>query len=251
MKHLGEYLDIHCGGIDNAFPHHTNEIAQSEAFVGHKWCNYWFHVHHLNTNAGKMSKSSGEFLTVSLLESKGYNPLVYRFFCLQSHYRKSLVFSYENLDNAATAYNKIVAKLLSLLKEPAGEIDEAAFAERKSAFTAALDNDMNTALAVTAVYDTLKAKTTPATKIALIEDFDRVLGLDLVKAAKDALEKEKQAAAEASADPFIAEIEDKIRQRAEAKKAKNYALADEIRNELSAKGVTLIDTPQGTKFTIA
>ena len=251
MKHLGEYLDIHCGGIDNAFPHHTNEIAQSEAFVGHKWCNYWFHVHHLNTNTGKMSKSSGEFLTVSLLESKGYNPLVYRFFCLQSHYRKSLVFSYENLDNAAVAYNKVVAKLQSLLKEAQGEIDEAAFAERKNAFMAALDNDMNTALAVTAVYDTLKAKTTPATKIALIEDFDRVLGLDLVKAAKDALEKEKQAAAEASADPFVAEIEEKIHQRAEAKKAKNYALADEIRNELSAKGVTLIDTPQGTKFTIA
>ena len=100
MKHLGERLDIHCGGIDNAFTHHTNEIAQSEAYLGHKWCNYWFHILHLNTNSGKMSKSKGEFLTVSLLESKGYDPLVYRFFCLQSHYRKSLVFTYENLDNA-------------------------------------------------------------------------------------------------------------------------------------------------------
>ena len=114
MKYLGEYLDIHCGGIDNQFPHHTNEIAQSEAYIGHKWCNYWFHVYHLNTNSGKMSKSSGEFLTVSLLESKGYDPLVYRYFCLQSHYRKSLVFSYENLDNAAIAYNKLVARLAQL-----------------------------------------------------------------------------------------------------------------------------------------
>ena len=251
MKHLGEYLDIHCGGIDNAFPHHTNEIAQSEAYVGHKWCNYWFHVHHLNTNSGKMSKSSGEFLTVSLLESKGYDPLVYRLFCLQSHYRKSLVFSYENLDNAVIAYNKIVAKLVSLMKEEQGEIDNTVFDERKGAFVAALNNDLNTALAVTAVYDVLKAKTTPATKLALIADFDKVLGLDLCEAAAKIIEEEKRAAEEAAADPFVAEIEKLIAERAEAKKAKNYVRADEIRAELSAKGVTLIDTPQGTKYTIA
>jgi len=250
MKHLGEYLDIHCGGIDNAFPHHTNEIAQSEAYVGHKWCNYWFHVHHLNTNSGKMSKSSGEFLTVSLLETKGYNPLVYRFFCLQSHYRKSLVFSYENLDNAAIAYNKLVAKLVALLKEPAGEIDQAIFDERKAAFRAALDNDMNTSLGVTALYDVLKAKTTPATKLALIRDFDRVLGLDLVETAEKQKAEAEAAAAAVSDAPVIRRIEDMIRQRAEAKKAKNYALADEIRKTLAEEGVTLIDTPQGTQYKI-
>ena len=250
MKYLGESLDIHCGGIDNAFPHHTNEIAQSEAYLGHKWCNYWFHVHHLNTNSGKMSKSSGEFLTVSLLESKGYNPLVYRLFCLQSHYRKSLVFSYENLDNAVIAYNKIVAKVLSLLKEAAGDVDETAFAEGKAKFCAALDNDLNTSLAVTAIYDALKMKTTPATKLALIEDFDRVLGLDVVDAAKKQLEAEKAEADKAASDPFIMEIEDMIKQRAEAKAAKNYARADEIRKILADKGVTLIDTPQGTKYKI-
>ena len=248
MKYLGESLDIHCGGIDNAFPHHTNEIAQSEAYLGHKWCNYWFHVHHLNTNSGKMSKSSGEFLTVSLLESKGYNPLVYRLFCLQSHYRKSLVFSYENLDNAVIAYNKIVAKVLSLLKETAGDVDETAFAEGKAKFCAALDNDLNTSLAVTAIYDALKMNTTPATKLALIEDFDRVLGLDVVDAAKKQLEAEKAEAEKAASDPFIMEIEDMIKQRAEAKAAKNYARADEIRKILADKGVTLIDTPQGTKY---
>jgi cysteinyl-tRNA synthetase len=198
-----------------------------------------------------MSKSSGEFLTVSLLESKGYDPLVYRLFCLQSHYRKSLVFSYENLDNAVIAYNKIVAKLVSLMKEELGDIDEAVFAERRAAFCAALDNDMNTSLAVTAVYDVLKAKTTPATKLALIADFDKVLGLDLCEAAQRIVDEEKKQAETASADPFVAEIERLIVERAEAKKAKNYARADEIRNELSAKGVTLIDTPQGTKFTIA
>ena len=137
------------------------------------------------------------------------------------------------------------------MKENAGEIDEAVFAERRAAFCAALDNDMNTALAVTAVYDVLKAKTTPATKLALIADFDKVLGLDLCEAAAKIVDEEKKQAEAASADPFVAEIERLIVERAEAKKAKNYARADEIRNELSAKGVTLIDTPQGTKFTIA
>lgn len=250
MKYLGERLDIHCGGIDNAFPHHTNEIAQSEAYLGHKWCNYWFHVHHLNTNSGKMSKSSGEFLTVSLLEEKGYNPLVYRLFCLQSHYRKSLVFSYENLDNAVTAYNKLVARAAALFKEDGGTFDAEAFALGKDKFCSALDNDINTSLAVTAVYDVLKMKTTPATKLALIEDFDRVLGLDIVSTAKKQIESESASEANASNDPFIMEIEAMIKQRADAKKAKNYALADEIRQTLASKGVTLTDTPQGTKYKI-
>ena len=155
MKHLGEYLDIHCGGIDNAFPHHTNEIAQSEAFLGHKWCNYWFHILHLNTGSGKMSKSKGEFLTVSLLESKGYNPLAYRMFCLGSHYRKSLVFTYENLDNAVIAYNKLIQKIASV--EDEGELDTAAFDALKAEFKAALDNDVNTSLAITALYSVLKS----------------------------------------------------------------------------------------------
>ena len=252
MKHLGERLDIHCGGIDNAFPHHTNEIAQSEAYLGHKWCNYWFHVHHLNTNSGKMSKSSGEFLTVSLLESKGYDPLVYRMFCLQSHYRKSLVFSYENLDNATTAYRKLIARIVAIMKEEQGALDAESFDALKARFTAALDNDLNTSLAMTALYDVLKAKTTAATKLALIADFDRVLDIGLIAAAK----KELDAAAKPEDDgidhndPFVREIEDMIRQRAEAKKAKDYAKADEIRKTLADRGVTLIDTPQGTKFKI-
>ena len=249
MKHLGEYLDLHCGGIDNAFPHHTNEIAQSEAFVGHKWCNYWFHVHHLNTNSGKMSKSKGEFLTVSLLESKGYDPLVYRFFCLQSHYRKSLVFSYENLDNAAIAYNKLVARIAALMSGDKGEFDPAAFDALKAGFTSALDNDLNTSLAVTALYDVLKADTTPATKLALIADFDRVLCVGLIAAAERVnLADEKE---ESNVDDeLVAYINDMIAQRAAAKKEKNFARADEIRAELLSKGITLIDTREGTKFEI-
>ncbi len=250
MKYLGERLDIHCGGIDNAFPHHTNEIAQSEAYLGHKWCNYWMHVHHLNTNSGKMSKSSGEFLTVSLLESKGYNPLAYRLFCLQSHYRKSLVFSYENLDNAVIAYNKLVARVLALLKSERGEVDAAAFEEGKARFCAALDNDLNTSLGVTAVYDALKMSTTPATKLALIEDFDRVLGLDLAVAAQKLLDAERAAEAEKANDPFIMEVEALIAKRLEAKKARDFALADAIRAQLTDMGVTITDTPQGTKYTV-
>ena len=249
MKHLGEYLDLHCGGIDNAFPHHTNEIAQSEAFVGHKWCNYWFHVHHLNTNSGKMSKSKGEFLTVSLLESKGYDPLVYRFFCLQSHYRKSLVFSYENLDNAAIAYNKLVARIAALMSGEQGEIDAEAFNMLKAGFVSALDNDLNTSLAVTALYDVLKADTTPATKLSLIADFDKVLCVGLIAAAERLNATEDKAETDVDSE-LIAYINDMIAQRVAAKKEKNFARADEIRAELLSKGITLIDTREGTKFEI-
>ncbi|MBQ9132008.1 MAG: cysteine--tRNA ligase [Clostridia bacterium] len=249
MKNLGEYLDIHCGGIDNAFPHHTNEIAQSEAYLGHKWCNWWVHVLHLNTTSGKMSKSKGEFLTLSLLESKGYDPMVYRFFCLQSHYRKSLVFSYENMDNAKIAYGKLIARIAALPED--GEVDAAAFEAQKANFVKALDNDLNTSLAVTAVYDVLKANTNGATKRALLRDFDNVLCLNLLENAA-ALKKSEEAdpAAAPSDDPFIREIEEMILARKEAKKAKNYAEADRIRNVLLEKGVTLIDTKEGTTYRI-
>ena len=242
MKNLGEYLDIHCGGIDNAFPHHTNEIAQSEAYLGHEWCNYWFHVHHLNTTGGKMSKSKGEFLTVSLLEEKGYNPLVYRFFCLQSHYRKSLVFSYENLDNAAVAYNKLAAKVATLFDNSA--VDKAAFDSLKAGFTEAMDNDLNTALAVTAVYDVLKADATNATKLALIEDFDKVLGIGLIDAAKKLAESNSGAG-----DDIPEEITKLIEERKEARKAKNFALADEIRDKIAEMGYVITETREGTKVT--
>ncbi|MBE6628806.1 MAG: cysteine--tRNA ligase [Ruminococcaceae bacterium] len=249
MKHLGEHLDIHCGGIDNAFPHHTNEIAQSEAYLGHKWCNWWVHVLHLNTNSGKMSKSKGEFLTVSLLTEKGYDPMVYRFFCLQSHYRKSLVFSWENMDNAKVAYNKLIARIAALKEE--GEVDAAAFEELKAGFVKALDNDLNTSLAVTAIYDVLKAKTNDATKRALLADFDRVLCLNLLEnAAKLNAEKEAPAETVKSDDPFVAWIEEQIEARKNAKKEKNYAEADRIRAELLEKGVTLIDTKEGTTYQI-
>ena len=240
MKYLGEYLDIHCGGIDNAFPHHTNEIAQSEAYLGHPWCKYWMHVHHLNTSTGKMSKSKGEFLTVSLLEEKGYDPLVYRLFCLQSHYRKGLVFTWENLDNAKAAYDKLVSRVAALGEE--GDVDQAAVDAARAAFIEAVGNDLNTSLGVTAVYDALKADVNDATKRAIIADFDKVLGLDLLGRA--AALKEKEAVPAEGAE----EIEALIAQRAQAKKEKNWAQADAIRDQLKAMGVEIKDTPNGVEW---
>ena len=242
MKYLGEDLDIHAGGIDNAFPHHTNEIAQSESYLGHKWCNYWFHVHHLNTDDGKMSKSKGEFLTVSLLEQKGYDPMAYRLFCLQSHYRRNLVFSWENLDNAAVAYQKLVAKIAAL--QGGTDIDEKALNGLQERFVGALNGDLNTSLAITALYDVLKAKTSDATKIAAIGDFDRVLCLNLLQAA-ETLRRKEAAEAAASADP---EVDALVAARTAAKKEKNFAEADRIRDALKAKGIEIIDTPQGSKW---
>ena len=254
MKHLGEDLDIHCGGIDNAFPHHTNEIAQSESYLGHKWCNYWMHVLHLNTTSGKMSKSKGEFLTVSLLEEKGYDPLAYRLFCLQSHYRKSLVFSWENLDNAQGTYNKLIGKIAAL-KPGTAPVDEEAYNALRSKFTAALDNDLNTSLAVTAIYDVLKYQTNDETKLYAIADFDKVLSLDLIAKSEAKREELKRHAVSGGEFTVIAEdgthdpeIESLLKARAEAKKAKNFAEADRIRDELKASGIEVTDIPGGAKW---
>jgi cysteinyl-tRNA synthetase len=262
MKYLGEHLDIHCGGIDNAFPHHTNEIAQSESYLGHPWCRYWMHVLHLNTTSGKMSKSKGEFLTVSLLEEKGYDPMAYRFFCLQSHYRKSLVFTWENLDNAALAYGKLVSRIAALNPSAQADAADTAAADAlRREFADALDNDLNTSLAVTAVYDVLKAKIGDAAKLALIGEFDRVLALDLCGHAETLRKQSEQASggtsvgdaqkeeqASGADDPFTAEILSLIEARKAAKKQKDFAEADRIRNYLAERGVTLVDTKDGTTF---
>ena len=242
LKHLGEYMDIHCGGIDNAFPHHTNEIAQTESYLGHKWCNYWFHVHHLNTTGGKMSKSKGEFLTVSLLKEKGYNPLAYRFFCLQSHYRRGLMFSWENLDNAQTAYDKLLARVVSLKSHEALPEDAEAMETLRNAFKGALDNDLNTSLAVTALYDVLKAKISDGAKYVLLCEFDTVLSLGIQAAAEA---KAEEAAAPQEGD---AEIDALVAARTAAKKERNFAEADRIRDLLKDMGIVLVDTKEGTTW---
>ena len=240
MKHLGEYMDIHCGGVDNIFPHHTNEVAQSESYLGHKWCNYWFHVHHLNDKSGKMSKSKGDFLTVSLLESKGYNPLVYRLFCLQSHYRKPLEFSYEVLDNMSAAYDKLVKRITGLKKD--GEVNQAEFQAYREKFEAALCDDFNSSMAITVLYDMLKAEISDATKYALAASFDEVLSLDLTVVRE---EKTEDNDVDTELEAYVLA---KIEERKAAKKEKDFAKADAIRAELLEKGIILEDTREGGKW---
>ncbi len=251
MKYNGEYLDLHCGGIDNAFPHHTNEIAQSESYLGHPWCAHWFHVHHLNTPEGKMSKSKGEFLTVSLLEEKGYDPLSYRFFCLQSHYRKGLAFTWENLDNAQGAYQKLVRRIAGL-KPGDGAVEQSVVDRYKEKFAAQVGNDLNTAQGITALYDAMKAPAGDATKLAILDSFDQVLSLSLLDKAAALREKEAaQAKSVQAAGGYTvagegdAEIDALVLERGQAKKAKNFAEADRIRDELKARGIEITDVPGG------
>ena len=235
IKNLGEYLDIHCGGVDNIFPHHTNEIAQSESYLGHKWCNYWVHGEHLNVLGTKMSKSKGNILTVSTLIEKGYNPLSYRYLCLTSHYRKQLMFSYDILDNAEKSYLKLKNKVQMLNTD--GDVDKEAFNKYNEQFKDLIADDLNTSNALTLVYDVLKSDINDKTKYELIKSFDDVLSLDLTK--KDTIDSELKSY-----------IEEKINERREAKSNKNYELADKIRNELLEKGIILKDTKDGTTYEI-
>lgn len=234
LKYLGEYLDIHCGGVDNIFPHHTNEIAQSESYIGHTWCKYWVHGEHLNDATGKMSKSKGKVLTVSFLESEGYNPLSYRFMVLQSHYRKQLTFSLESLSGAENAYKKLKNKINNLKDD--GKVSENIKETYVTKFKECLEDDLNTANAITLLYDLLKEDTTDSTKLKVIEEMDKVLSLDLLKQETTNVDE--------------AYINKMIEKRNDAKKNKDYALADSIREELEKSGIILKDTREGTIYEV-
>ena len=233
LKYLGERLDIHGGGVDNIFPHHTNEIAQSEAFLGHKWCNYWFHNEHLLDSTGKMSKSNGAILTVSVLEEKGYDPLAFRFMCINSHYRKQLLFTYEVLTQASEQLKKLRNKIELLTDN--GDLIKDSYDKYRKLFIDEISNDLNTANGLTVLYSLLKDnEVNDHTKLALVKDFDKVLGLDLIKEKSEAVQHDY--------------IINKIEERKIAKLNKDYALADDIRNELLKLGVQLIDTKEGTTY---
>lgn len=237
LKYLGEHLDIHCGGIDNIFPHHTNEIAQSEAFIGHPWCKYWFHVEYLNDRNGKMSKSKGDTLTVATLEKNGINPISYRLFCLGSHYRNTLEFSYDSVLTAQNTYEKLLNKIKNI-KENCNDIySKEDFDKYNNEFKKALENDLNTSSALTVLYDVIKSDISNNTKIKLIDSFDKVLSLDLLK------EKEIN-------DELKKYIEEKIEERKNAKKNKDYEKADMIREELLSKGIEIKDTREGTTYSL-
>lgn len=235
IQNLGEHLDIHCGGIDNIFPHHTNEIAQSESYLGHKWCNYWVHMEFLNDKTGKMSKSKGDSKDLSSLIEKGYSPIVYRYFCLQSHYRKTLVYSLESLDTATNAYNKLKNKIKGIKENPNEKITNVE--KYQDEFKKAFENDMNTSSMLTCLYNVIKSDLNNASKIYLIKDFDQVLSLNLLDE-------------ETIDDNLKQYILDKINERNIAKQNKNYTLADSIREELLSKGIFLKDTKDGVKFEI-
>ena len=187
-----------------------------------------------------MSKSKGAVLTVSVLQEKGYDPLVYRFFCLQSHYRKPLEFSFDVLDSNVGTFNKLVKRVAELNAD--GAVDENVKKEFEDKFREAISDDLNTSMAITVLYDALKADTNDATKLALVESFDKVLSLDLIGHA-NALSEETEI------DPELLEyINQQIEKRAEAKKAKDFATADAIRNELLSRGVEIKDTREGVKW---
>ena len=236
LKYLGEHLDIHCGGVDNIFPHHTNEIAQTESYIGHKWCNYWVHTEHLNDSTGKMSKSNGEFLTVDLLVNKGYNPLAYRLFCLQSHYKNQLVFTYDSLDIASNTYNKLLSKI-KLVKKDDSVVDQESFDKYNDEFKSALADNLNTSNALTVLYDVLKSDLNNNTKLSLVESFDKVLSLDLLK--EDKIDEK-----------LVSYIEKMIEKRKIAKQNKDYELADAIRKELQEQGIILKDSREGTTYEV-
>ena len=238
IKYLGEYLDIHCGAEDAIFPHHTNEIAQSESYLGHKWCNNWIHLGFLNDINGKMSKSNGDFLTVSLLKEKGYNPLAYRYLCLNSYYHNTLTFSFDILDGATREYEKLKNKVLGLKQD--GDVNNSKVLEYDNKFKESLNNNLNTSMTITLLYDLLKDNSiNDSTKIELIKKFDTVLSLDLLKQTSEEIDENLR--------KYIEEMIDK---RNEAKKNKDYNLADNIRDELLNKGIILKDTREGTTFEI-
>ncbi len=233
IHHCGEYLDIHGGGVDNIFPHHTNEIAQSEAYLGHKWCNYWFHNEHLLDKDGKMSKSKGATLTVSYLKEQGFDPIAFRYMCLESHYHKQLTFSFENLKNASTAYQKLKNRVLNLTAD--NLYNEEDFQKWDKKFKEYISDDLNIPNALTLVYDLLKSDVANDTKISLLKNWDKVLSLDLFSKPK-------------ITDDLKKEIEEQIIKRNIAKQNKDYALADKIRDDLLKKGIILKDTKEKTTF---
>ena len=236
IKYLGEYLDMHGGGVDNIFPHHTNEIAQSEAYLGHKWCKYWYHDEHLMEKDSKMSKSKGDILTVTKLEEMGYNPLSFRYMCLNTSYRKQLLFSFDALKGAEDAYNKLKNKIKNISKD--GDVNKELFDKYNDKFKEELSNDFNTPNALAVLYELLKDnEVNGSTKLSLIENFDKVFSIDLLKE-------------EESKDIDDAWILELIEKRKEAKKNKDFETADKIRNDLLEKGIELLDTREGTTYKI-
>ena len=242
MKYLGEQFDIHCGGIDAIPVHHTNEIAQAEAATGKSpWVQYWLHGEFLLDESGKMSKSKGETLTLSLLKKKGYDPMDYRYFCLGGHYRSQLQFSFDALESARTARTNLTSRVQQLLEEGAAPLELSGLSQKaqgyRKEFTSHIEADLNMPRALSVVWGLLKdGELTPSEKLTVLYDIDKVLGLRI-----DRVEVEKP---QELSDELLA----LIKEREAARKERDFARADEIRDILKEQGIEIIDTTSGTKW---
>lgn len=237
QKYLGQVFDIHSGGVDHIPIHHENEIAQNEAITGKKSVDYWMHGEFMLVDGGKMSKSLGNTYTISQLEERGYAPLDFRFFCLNAHYRKKLNFTFEGLDAAKVARERMNAQLYQH-KTSADTTAPELLAKYKQDFIDAINDDINIPMALGVLFTMLKEKKSKDI-YALALDFDKVLGLSLDKVTPPAAEK----------IDVPEEVAALVAARAEAKKAKNFALADEIRGKIAVLGYNVSDTRNGAEIT--
>ena len=239
MKYLGESFDIHCGGIDHIPVHHTNEIAQSEAATGKPWVKYWVHGEFLINETGKMSKSKGEFLTLSVLQEKGFDPMDFRFFCLGGHYRSQLVFSWESMDAARNGRRNLVRQVRALKEQDAASSVLCAEAQSYvDEFSGHLGNDLNAPRGLATLWSLLKDNSIkPGDKLGALYRMDGILGLGL-----DSPEPEKE---EETAIPH--QILALVEERLKAKREKNYHRADELRAIVEKAGYKLTDTPGTTQ----
>jgi cysteinyl-tRNA synthetase len=252
VEYLGERADIHMGGIDHIPVHHTNEIAQSEAALGHPWVRYWLHCNFLvvkkkredeEDEAGvetkKMAKAEGDFLRLAVVEGRGYQPVHFRYFCLGSHYRAELAFSWESLDNARRAFetfkNLVVGWKIETAKlGKAAAPSEATIAPYRERFRAALHEDINTAKALTVMWEMARDPgLRPPDRLALAREMDAVFNLGVDSFRRPEIPDE---------------VRTRIRDREQARAAKQWNDADAIRDELATRGYQLMDTADGTDW---
>ena len=245
MCYLGESFDIHCGGIDHIPVHHTNEIAQSEAATGEKSVNYWLHAEFLIMNEKKMSKSKGDFLTLSKLEEMGYPPMVYRYFCLGAHYKQPLTFSDEAIETAKSAYNRLINIIINIKKNLDDSKPNSKYIEKVTQeFQEKINNDLNMPEALAVMWQVLRSNEIGnKEKYELVLDFDKIFGLQLDKAEQILDEEAKQ-----KVDVKL--VEQLVKEREEARKNKNWQKSDEIRDRLSEMGVEVRDGAEGTFWRI-
>lgn len=240
LKELGENLDIHCGGVDHIKIHHTNEIAQIEPLIGHKWCNIWVHSEFLNDKDGKMSKSKGDFLTLRVLAEQGISALAYRYFVLTAHYRSLLNLSSEALDAAQKGYKNLLSRIDDL-REDVGTntlvtaADVVDLREIRERILEIINKDINTSELLAYMFEVLKDKMfSPVTKLEAVNYFDEIFGLKLTEV------REKEAIPE-----DVIKLAD---ERLAAKKIGDFGAADELREQIKAAGYEVSDNSEGYKL---